>query len=258
MCTPGILQQRWWRLVISMAIFGMLGWGINAILPGRYTQSADMQITFLYSDDINWDDGVRDAFTRTVGNMIESSQVITSTIRNAQEKGLTLTEAQTQAAIGKEQRFYGWTLAVSSHKADTTRILLESWLAAITATLDSEQSLLLAARTQEHQANQWFACLQQLPVDSADPECSQENADAIAASYQQSYTSYTDLRREIQFLLPFSADFTYQIRQVQQEPTPTPLLPVGITVLIVAMFGMLLALLTIQHPLNELVRRKRT
>jgi hypothetical protein len=256
MSNNGFFHRRWWWLIIGMTVFGLFGWGINAVLPVRYTQSADMQLTFLYSDDINWNDNRREAFTRTVGRLIESPQVISDTITNAQARGLTLTEAQIRASIKKEQRFYGWTLTVTSPKADTTQVLIDSWQAAITSTLDAEQSNLLAARTEEQQAKQWFACLQQLPVEPADPACSQENADTIAASYQQAYGAYTQYRQELQFLQLFSPDFSYHWRQVQQEPAPSPLLPVGVTILIAAMIGLIAALLAMHHPLNGLSRPK--
>ena len=256
MSNNGFIHRRWWWLIIAMTVFGLLGWGINTVLPVRYTQSTDMQLTFLYSDEINWNDNRREAFTRTLGSLIESPQVIAQTIINAQERGLTLTEAQIRASINKEQRFYGWTLTVTSPKADTTLILLESWQSAITTTLDTEQSRLLAARTEEQQAKQWFACLQQLPVEPADPACSQENADAIAASYQQAYSAYTEYRQELQFLQQFSPDFSYHWRQVQQEPAPSPLLPVGVTILIVTMIGLIAGLLAMHHPLNGLARPK--
>lgn len=241
-----------------MTAFGLLGWSINALLPVRYTQSADIQLTFLYSDDINWNDTGRETFTRTLGGLIESPQVIDNTITNARELGLTLTKAQLRASIKKEQRFYGWTLTVTSPKADTTQILLESWQSAITTMVDTEQSRLLAARTEEQQTNQWFACLQHLPVEPADPACSQKNADTISASYQKAYAAYAQHRQEIQFLQQYSPDFSYQWRLVQQEPTPSPLLPVGITVLTSALLGLTIALILLNKPLTGgLLRRNQ-
>jgi hypothetical protein len=257
MFTNDILHRRWWWLIIAMTVFGLLGWAINAVLPSRYIQSADLQLTFLYSNDINWNDGVRNSFTRTLGGLIESPQVISATIANAQQRGLTVTEAQIRALIKKEQRFYGWTVTVTSTKANMTQMLLESWQSAITTVLDTERSLLLAARTGEQQANQWFACLQQLPVEPADPTCSQANADAIAASYQQSYAAYTEYRQEVQFLQQFSPDFSYHWRQVQQEPTPSPLLPVGITLLTSALLGLITALLWLYKPLTGGLNAKK-
>jgi hypothetical protein len=256
MFTNDILHRRWWWLIIAMTIFGLLGWGINSVLPSRYPQSADMQLTFLYSDDINWDDGVREALTRTLGELIEAPQVISATIANATVNELILTEAQVRASIHKEQRYYGWNLSVNADKAINAQLLLESWQTAITDVLTEEQSLLLAARTAEHEANQWYACLQQLPVEPADPTCSQENADAIAVSYQQAYDAYTEYRQGIQFLRHFSPDFSYQWRQVQQEPTLSPLLPVGITILASALLGLIIALLSLnQHHTDGFLRR---
>ena len=258
MSNNGFSHRRWGWLIIAMTAFGLLGWSINAVLPVRYTQSADIQLTFLYSDNINWNDTGRETFTRTMGGLIESPQVIAQTIINAQGKGLTLTEAQIRASIKKEQRFYGWTLTVTSPKADTTQILLESWRSAITIAIDSEQSSLLAARTEEKRANQWFACLQQLPVEPSEPICSQENADTISASYQQAYAAYAEHRQEIQFLQQYSPDFSYQWHLVQQEPKPSPLLSVGITVLTSALLGLTIALLLLNKPhTGGLLRRNQ-
>jgi hypothetical protein len=253
-----ILYRRWWWLIIAMTVFGLLGWGINAILPVRYTQSADMQLTFLYSDDINWNDDVRNAFTRPLGELIESPQVLSATIANATGNGLTLTEAQIRASINKEQRYYGWNLTVHTDKATNTLVLLESLQAAITAVITEEQSLLLAARIAEHEANQWFACLQQLPVEPSDPMCSQENADTISASYQQAYEAYTGYRQGVRYLQHFSPDFSYQWRLVQQEPTPSPCLPVGITVLISALLGLIITLLWLNQAFIDGAVRRNT
>lgn len=233
-----------------MTGFGLIGWAISACLPVRYTQSADLQLIFLYSDNINWNDIVRETFTRTLGSLIESPQVITDAIYRAQEKGLTLTEDQMRAAIRKEQRFYGWTLTVTAEKPETTQILLESWQTAIANVLDAEQSLLLAARTKEQQANLWVTCLQQLPVEPADPVCSQANADAIASSYQQAFAAYTEYRHEIHYLQQFSPDFSYLWRQVQPAPTPSSVLPVGVTILISAFLGLFTTLPLMNKPLT--------
>ncbi len=175
--------RLWWLLAILMIAGGVAGVLASRLQKPVYESQASIttSIDFAYAGRLSDDE--EDYLISSVGDVIDSSDVLEIVKEQAQSAGISLTDEQIASSFTKSRQGYRWELTVRDHDPKRAQTLAQIWVDAADRGLaqmrqDTFDRLLLLSAQMALQD-----CFSQsVVVDPASSYCSIENLSEIRAT----------------------------------------------------------------------------
>lgn len=180
------LQRLWWLLLLIMIGGGIAGLLVSRVQKPLYESQASIttSIDFAYAGRLSDDE--EDYLISSVGDIIDSDEVVELVLQQAEDSGLSLTKGSMLEAFSKSRQGYRWELSVRASTPEQARSLAQMWVETSAQVLeayriDSLESLMLQSAMLSLQN-----CFSQAVVtDPASSWCSIENLPAIRSALSE-------------------------------------------------------------------------
>jgi len=180
------VQRLWWLLLLLMIGGGIAGILITRVQKPLYESQATIttSIDFAYAGRLSDDE--EDYLISSVGDIIDSDEVLDLVLRQAANSGISLTRESTFEAFSKSRQGYRWVLSVRASSPELAQSLAQIWVDSAAQVLqayrlDSMESLMLQSAMLALQN-----CFSQAVVtDPASAWCSTENLPAIRSALSE-------------------------------------------------------------------------
>ena len=256
MKNPETLQKNWWWIVLSAIIFASIGSLLTVMLPARFTQSADIQILFIQSAEMDWSDKTMLQITDAMGSLVDDTDTQKEVLWQLHQAGYALDEKDFARFTSKERRFYGWKLNVSTKDPVLTETLLNTWQTVVLDAINADLEMSRKTQQQSKVAAVWLPCLQQLPAEPSHAVCNPQNAAQIATAYNQAFDQYQTAKSQVKYLVGYPPTYSVHLLEVNSTQRVT-LLSKNTSILIGTLLGILVGTLTIESPWTKTLNFKR-
>ena len=256
MKTPENLQKNWWWIVLCAILFASLGNLLTVMLPARYTQSADIQVLFKQSAEMDWSDKTMLQVTEAMGSLVDDMDTQAEVLWQLRHEGYALDEKDFSQLASKERRFYGWKLIVTSNDSLLTETFLRIWQTVVFEAINADLEKSQKTQRQSELAELWIPCLQQLPAEPIHAFCNPQNAAQIAANYNEVFAQYEKAKSQVKYLIGFPPTYSAHLLTASSIERVS-MVSRNSAILIGTLIGLLIGTLTIESPWTQHLNFRR-
>jgi hypothetical protein len=184
------LIRWWWLMLLCMIAGGAAGILVVKLQKPVYESQASIttSIDFAYAGRIN--EAQQDSLISAIGDIIDSSSVMSVVKQKAEEAGISLSDQQIKDRFTKSRQGYRWELTVRANDAQIAQSLTQIWVESADealAQMHIKSQETLAMRSAQLALQNCFS--QSVVVDPAASYCSTENLTTIRDVLDETSTS---------------------------------------------------------------------
>jgi len=185
--------RLWWLLAVMMIAGGVAGVLASRLQKPVYESQASIttSIDFAYAGRLSDDE--EDYLISSVGDVIDSSDVLESVKEQAQAAGISLTDDKIASSFTKARQGYRWELTVRDSDPKKAQALAQIWVeAADRGLVEMRQATLDSLLLLSTQMALQDCFSQSVVIDPASSYCSIENLSEIRANLAEVSHSNSD------------------------------------------------------------------
>jgi len=212
------MTKYWWWVLLCTLVGGVIFNAATYFQTPQYIASTQITPSFDFSNSVYWNDKTMLSFSASLEQSLYDSDIINSVLKEAHQKGISLTEQEFHQHTKFEQRLYGWVLSAYFTNPHTTQIIIDLWSETLFNRWMEDRQILITAESWQQEYLSLINCFQQIPSFPPHPTCNFENFQELQTPMRQLASSNQEMVEKLQYIQPVPPHFTFTINKM----TPTP------------------------------------